>query len=522
MYRWDDALATPAYVELSVDLSAYATKAELAAEESAREAEDTDLKNALDATNKRVENLEEKAGDYTEVDVKSVYSVPTGKASNMVLVGLRGVSRGKNQLIARTTGASYSGTTNDWVNFGGINGIFNTSHTILIGVFVNSLETNTSVRLRYPIVQVLSVGWNYVLVTSPNSANLNYQVYSSIGQANCSITEEFATDLNTYFNTSDLSFLGATDSAKLATIQTNYPWLLTPSSYGTSMVKTRYEGVRSKGKNRIASLVNGYYSNANFDMGSTSNTYRSFKVWLTAGTYTISSSVSLAIERGIVDGVLSANVASAVTSYTFTANTTGYVGFSVRKYGSFDAWDDNNTLQLEAGSSATAYSPYFTDTLSLPTPITLRSAGSVAEKAYLNEDGSAWKTNPIGSVDLSTLNWSGTYSTDDLASLIKKPSGNGVKANMVFSNPAYTVKSVNSDSGVAGSGDAFVNTSGRLVIRASSTPSGYMYYELATPDADTPLTVLTDNWIATEGGGTLEAVKTYPIDDSFTVGYLTL
>lgn len=50
MYRWDDALATPAYVELSVDLSAYATKAELAAEESAREAEDTNLKNAIENT----------------------------------------------------------------------------------------------------------------------------------------------------------------------------------------------------------------------------------------------------------------------------------------------------------------------------------------------------------------------------------------------------------------------------------------------------------------------------------------
>lgn len=46
-YRWDDALATPDYVELSVDLSDYATKAELAAEESAREAEDTNLKNAF-------------------------------------------------------------------------------------------------------------------------------------------------------------------------------------------------------------------------------------------------------------------------------------------------------------------------------------------------------------------------------------------------------------------------------------------------------------------------------------------
>lgn len=50
MYRWDPDLTTPDYVELSVDLSAYATKAELAAEESARESADTDLKSAIENT----------------------------------------------------------------------------------------------------------------------------------------------------------------------------------------------------------------------------------------------------------------------------------------------------------------------------------------------------------------------------------------------------------------------------------------------------------------------------------------
>ena len=49
MYRWDPDLETPNYVELSIDLSAYATKAELAAEESARETEDSNLKSAFEA-----------------------------------------------------------------------------------------------------------------------------------------------------------------------------------------------------------------------------------------------------------------------------------------------------------------------------------------------------------------------------------------------------------------------------------------------------------------------------------------
>lgn len=50
MYRWDPDLETPNYVELSVDLSAYATKAELAEEESAREAADSNLKDAIENT----------------------------------------------------------------------------------------------------------------------------------------------------------------------------------------------------------------------------------------------------------------------------------------------------------------------------------------------------------------------------------------------------------------------------------------------------------------------------------------
>ena len=47
MYRWDDTLSTPDYVELSVDLSDYATKAELSDAVDDLEAADTDLKNAL-------------------------------------------------------------------------------------------------------------------------------------------------------------------------------------------------------------------------------------------------------------------------------------------------------------------------------------------------------------------------------------------------------------------------------------------------------------------------------------------
>ena len=78
MYRWDSNSSD--YVELSVDLSAYATKAEV---------------NALSA---RVSNLEQKAGDYSIVQYRGTNAVPTGKAKYGLVDKIVGKPRGWNQL----------------------------------------------------------------------------------------------------------------------------------------------------------------------------------------------------------------------------------------------------------------------------------------------------------------------------------------------------------------------------------------------------------------------------------------
>ena len=122
-YRWDDALATPAYVELSVDLSAYASKAELAAEESAREAEDTNLKNAITAIDHRVENLEQSKGDYVVQSYKDGSTTPSGKGNWAVVEGLRGVSRVENSLAT-------DGNLEDATKWGTTNGSFSVANNI--------------------------------------------------------------------------------------------------------------------------------------------------------------------------------------------------------------------------------------------------------------------------------------------------------------------------------------------------------------------------------------------------------
>ena len=155
MYRWDPDLTTPDYVELSVDLSAYATiadlqdgtleplistkakqdqngnvidttyakkadlldgtivvkEAEIATKDEdgnnikatyETKADASDLKAAISFNRKRIENLEQKSGSVVDVDYPdySVYGeVPTGKAKNAIASKLRGVTVAYNQLL---------------------------------------------------------------------------------------------------------------------------------------------------------------------------------------------------------------------------------------------------------------------------------------------------------------------------------------------------------------------------------------------------------------------------------------
>ena len=606
MYRWDDALATPDYVELSVDLSAYATKASLlygtleplistkAKQDQNGNVIDTtyetkadanDLKNALDATNKRVENLEEKAGDYTEVDVKSVYSVPTGKASNMVLVGVEGVSRVNNQLVQN---GDFSNGTTGWYGVASVTDGVGTKNFSSAYVGINRDDVDIRLGNVYLVsfkykgdANTISGGWNtalgninnsdfvdksvpapttsfqtfYAVITFKSSivgslsAINKINLYNSNASAgNLWFTDIFVKNLNTYFNTTDLSFLGNTDSAKLAKIQSDYPWLLTPSSYGTSMVKTRYESFTSVGvniwdeeyKTGLYLTTDGTYQ----DNSSRICTKNYIKVKPNTAYY-INNAFAWVIYYDANKTFISAeNQTAGSQSFTTPANCHYIMYDFASTYGT--TYNHDIQICLNSYADKTTYHPYSKHTLSLPSPIELGSAGSVSEKAYLNEDGEAWKTNPINNngVDLGTVHftyapvgtsgyfYSSSFDADMKRVATAQDKGNIICGggyvldtayNVVYGSTSMVIGVNNSDSGklilknTAKTG-ADLDSQGK-----ASWLNGVMfYYEKITPDADTPLTVLTDNWIATEGGGTLEAVKTYPIDDSFTVGYLTL
>lgn len=515
------------------------------------------LKNSIQAINARVENLEEKAGDYTEVDVKSVYSVPTGKASNMVLVGLEGRSRVKNNLFPTRTLSytskgltvtsnndgtiSISGTTNATGVFDLVSDIGSTYNgkSYLIGLGLNIVSGSAPSALTYGFKYGDSMGSGFfygdsvatAFATVLNSQDFMMNIYATNVSVNITLTP-IITDLNVYFNTTDLSFLGATDSAKLATIQTNYPWLLTPSDYDAgSLVSTEYSGMESKSPNiwdeewELGDLNSN--NGADYPDNNRIRSKNKNPIVGDIAYYLKCSANALFCFYDENENFVRGTSVSANSSFTPPADAR-YFRFSLAtSYGT----TYNHDVQIADNSLPdaikTTYHPYMTDTLTFPSPISLKSAGSVAEEAYLNEDGQAWKTNPIASHTFdgteTWVGWATGVSFWQITSdYFKKASSNGVAVDYLISDAGLEINPANSISSNGGMG---VSTGGAFLVAdadRSKLTGKTLYYALATPDADTPLTVLIDNLIPTEGGGTLEAVKTYPIDDSFTVGYLTL
>lgn len=106
-------------------------------------------------------------------------------------------------------------------------------------------------------------------------------------------------------------------------------------------------------------LVGGYYTDANFNVNtSTPNVYKSLKVYLQAGNYTISCSNAVTIVRELINGSY-ATAQESGDSFTFTVNTGSYVGLSMRMTGDITTeWDDTTKIMLNTGDSALPFEPW--------------------------------------------------------------------------------------------------------------------------------------------------------------------
>ena len=137
------------------------------------------------------------------------------------------------------------------------------------------------------------------------------------------------------------------------------------------------------GKNKFdGTLFSGYYTDSTMtSIGGATGNYKSFKLLLSAGTYTFSCSVPVLIIRYITSDIYRSNpIGSKYTQeYTFTLANDSYVSLAFRNE-SNTAWDDSTTIQVELSQSATEYEPYHAPTTTnLYLPEQIKMVGDEAE-----------------------------------------------------------------------------------------------------------------------------------------------
>lgn len=504
------------------------------------------LQSKVEANSKRITNLEQKAGDQIVIDYPdtSEYDlgmdgVPANVAQYAKVRKLKGNTRVWNQLVNIQAGSS---TTDHMVTF-----TPNSDGTVTVS------GTATGGDASYQIAPITN-GHTYVWGGCPNGGSTSTYFFGtstsyadtgagayrafSVGSYSLSIWIKEGTtvnltfkpilrDLTIYFNTTDFSFLGATDSAKLATIQQNYPELLVPGDYEAgSLVSTTYSGVKSVGVNIWDEEWKlGNYSDSTGEYANVGNYVVSKNPIPILLNHTYYCNKLLRKFYYTADMTYIGNTGNLDSAFTTPADAY-YMNIRVHQ----EAGAYNNDVQIcdNALSSEVknTYHPYMGNTLSLPEEVTLRRAGSVYEE-YDLETGK--KTNPLGSYTFDgTETWVG-WSSDasfcnELQTLIKPASSNGVAYENMVTDSGLSIVSANT---TGASGGIAVTTGGAFLCANSARSSltgKTIYFELATPSADTPLTPILDPFIEVEGGGSIMAIQsqTEKIDHAFTAEYLAV
>lgn len=490
-----------------------------------------DNKAILSQHEARLSNLEQVSGDYVPSDMQDYSTVPTGKASFALVETLKGVSRVENQLIERTTGASYTGTPSSWSNFGVLTDLYNSSHVMLVCVKVASVSANASVRLRYPSIVNLTSGWNYILEPAPNSTTFGYQILSNDGQSvSCSIDAEIVTDLTLYFNRGTIP--------TLAEIQSKYPELLVPRAYNAGeIVDATYTKVKSVGVNIWDEEWEvGDYNASNGEKVPSASLMRcknririipseTYYIKCPNVSYTYYYDANGNYINGGVSHLANSSFSVPTNAYYMTFNTNSAYGTT---------YNHNVQICLNSYADKTTYHPYMTDTLPIPS-VTLKGAGSVSDTLDV-ESGEI--TRRIGSYTFDGTETDSYFYTaslgrvyyEHLAAYIAKPSSATTVANLICDK--FTI--VKNTELQNASMNIAVNTSGDIgFCLATSSSDGSIsdlktyftnnpttiFFELVTPTTDSVSPTL-DNTLRTEGGGTVYSDA--DVDGQFTMGFLNL
>lgn len=574
MYRWDASLETPDYVMLAVDLEEYATKAELQAETNQRKASDSRLE-------ARLENLEQKAGDYTTVQYRGTTAVPTGKAKYGLVEKIVGKTRAWNQLVQNGNFADSSGwsSSNQCTITGVSSNVLSAKinsdnvncrivHDVdgwILGhkyLLVGSIKTPYSQAVKIAMGTLASGyiesgtltanAWNYVcgiaVAEADNVASPTIRVYpiTSTGtyQANdvVQVREVFARDLTTIlddWNPSDIT------TANIPLMVQQIPDLLKGDAYDAgSLVDTEVSGVRSKSRNLWDEEWElGRYNTATGQKEEFSLAIRcknAIEV-LPSTDYYVSTDFAIS-SHGIylffydIDD----NYISYAETYikNFTTPQNAYK-LRFRMTTGYGTTYHNNLCINKSDSLNGTYTPYHApNTLSFPST-TLKRAGSVAEMYYPETGevthplkrqavGTGWLYRNDGSILApyfykDVLSWGIAFRDS--------PAGK----NNILLAPYVNVKRIDLQGA-----DMVICTDGspsqiiQIAIKDSrfnntTDFSNYIKdfeitYEPITPDPSTFVTPIIDNTLLTEGGGTIDTIQEQSpvIDNSLDVGYLTL
>lgn len=565
MYRWDPDLATPDYVELSVDLSAYATKTELVAEESARESADSHLKDAIDRNSNRITNLEQEHGGYVPVNYRGTNAVPTNKAKYALVESIVGKSR------------AWNNTCQGVINTTTVNGVTFTNNsdgslTLSGTASANITEEIFTIYITFPkdhvtlcagLVEKTGIFYGVRGFNINNPSNFFF-TYSSNWYHGLSIKIASGTNTNGITLkpfTRDVSLIfpelttAQIQSLGIAGLVAICPDLLKYDSFGSSIVNTTVEGVKSVGFNRLdlasymqtlgISKSGDYYVTSAYEFANKSATTPIPIDWQYGTRYSFrmtgmvhGSLTSFRINVTYTDGT-SENLALIASSSLATGAGTSADGKTIAKatfsYGSGSSSNFSlKSITVSIGTDTTKDADYMTDTLSLPSSVILRSAGTGFEDVLDVETGEITSKcveytitgeesfTFYTSSDASLGNHYGVVfpippALSDIRTVLDAVGINDIGLTLQYANNDKTIYV--SPSNIIMINDAWT-TEATFVTNITGKHLVFALQDFGS----TTISPVIDNTILTEGGGTINTIQTQTpvIDNCMDVGYLAL
>ena len=401
LYRWDPDLTTPDYVELSVDLSAYATKAELAEEESAREAADSNLKSAIQGNSQRIENLEVAvSGSLVQTNTDATMAnTKTITNANSILpwailkrVGARAVAW--NQLAPELTSANYQtgvATITDGVATGtrssagwiiGKDGFQWQAHVYIAMVKVKLTSNTTAVYLRCAGVNRVATqettSWQtLVALFTPDPSGTGIAVNDTrTGSWDAVSVKEFQV-----FDLTTMNMASLTANQ----FRAKYPASYYPPNTG-EIIPLNPSALKVVGKNKFANAISiisggGYYSSGDMYLpkGSYILTFNnvsaySIKYWLNGSNVSDTGTKSLG--------------AGASAIFSFSMSESGIMSFG----GRHDPADSNaqvselTELMIRPSTTSATYEPCYETTI---------DTSFTEDYLYVNEDCHDYSENVL-------------------------------------------------------------------------------------------------------------------------------